>query len=252
MVFFCNNLAWAKSSEETIRESAYEQEEQKSEVKYRTAFGNCPSRPAGVLTLRLIKDFEKHHSLKELKELILKEKLKERHYLSSYNIKYDPFKSMLKFEYECPWPLMRTQVYKRGGMDSYEAILVDNGDLFDPTFEVVLRDESKLEGALPSLALPVESLNSELRQRIAKLMLKSPINLRTKISEVIIDNNNDMTVILSLNGRTSNAFLGKESWEDKFQKLQRLVNYFDSSKKAPATIYMHNSKKVVVKFGDKS
>jgi hypothetical protein len=41
------------------------------EVKYRTSFGQCPSRAAGMLTLQLMKEFEKNLSLKEVKELIV-------------------------------------------------------------------------------------------------------------------------------------------------------------------------------------
>ena len=47
-----------------------------SEIKYRTSFGNCPSRTAGTLTLKLVKAFEDDFSLSDVKDKIISEKTK--------------------------------------------------------------------------------------------------------------------------------------------------------------------------------
>ena len=47
---------------------------------------------------------------------------------------------------------MKVQIYKDNGDEYYTAILVDNGKLVDPTYEVLLRTEKKLKKKLPSMA----------------------------------------------------------------------------------------------------
>lgn len=222
-----------------------------SEIKYRTSFGNCPSRTAGTLTLKLVKAFEDDFSLSDVKDKIISEKLKEKHFISSYQIKFDPLKKLLKFNFECPKPLMKVQVYKDNGLDSYEAILVEDGDLYDPTYEVLLRGEKKLKRELPHLALPIDKIQSPLRISITKLIGNLKPRFRKKISELIIDEKNEMTIILSIRGRPSSIFLGNKAWDEKMVKLQKIVRYMEKKKKIPAVINLTNPEKVVVKFSDK-
>ncbi len=217
-------------------------------IKYRTNFGSCPSRSAGQMTLKLIKTFEETASLKKVKEEIINQSMPERHFVSEYKISYDPLKNMLKFDMDCPTPLMKVQIYKDNGVDSYEAILVENGQLFDPTYEVLLRTEKKLSSTLPYLAIPVGDLDKETQEEITRVVNGMDEKFRRKISEVILNDKGELTVILSLRGNPSSVFMGKDEWQQKTEKLKKIVNYMETNEKIPAIINLTNSKKVVVKF----
>lgn len=219
-------------------------------LKYKTNFGSCPSRSAGSLTLKLIKVFEDNKSLKKVKEAIRTEKLKEKHFLSEYQINYNPLKKKLYFKYNCPEPLMKVQVYKENGLDSYEAILVDNGELFDPTYEILLRTEKKLDNQLPFLAIPVGDINKDIQTEISKIVKEMDKSFRSKLSEVILNKNGDLTIILSVKGSPSSVFLGPDEWSVKVDKLQKVVGYMEKKNKIPSIINLTNSKKVVVKFNE--
>ncbi len=223
----------------------------KKKIKYRTSFGSCPSRSAGQMTLKLIKIFEETGSLKSVKNEIVKQSIPERHFVSEYKVSYNPLEKMLHFKMNCPEPLMKVQIYKANGIDSYEAILVDNGELFDPTYEVLLRTEKKLSYSLPYLAIPVGELEKETRWEITQIVNSMQENFRRKISEVILNEKGELTVILSLKGNPSSVFMGKEDWLDKTRQLKKIVKYMESKKKIPAVINLTNSKKVVVKFNSK-
>lgn len=223
----------------------------KKKIKYRTSFGSCPSRSAGQMTLKLIKIFEETGSLKSVKNEIVKQSMPERHFVSEYKVNYDPLQKMLHFKMDCPDPLMKVQIYKANGIDSYEAILVDSGELFDPTYEVLLRTEKKLSYALPYLAIPVGELEKETQWKITRVVNSMEESFRRKISEVILNERGELTVILSLRGNPSSVFMGKEEWIDKTMQLKKIVKYMESKKKIPAIINLTNSKKVVVKFNSK-
>ena len=79
--------------------STYSAITNKKKVKYRTSFGSCPSRTAGTLTLNLIKVFERTSSLRDVKLKIVKEKLKEKYFISDYKINYDPLRDQLNFKF---------------------------------------------------------------------------------------------------------------------------------------------------------
>ncbi|MFG1494016.1 hypothetical protein ACRXCV_01720 [Halobacteriovorax sp. GFR7] len=219
-------------------------------IKYKTAFGKCPSRAAGTLTLKLVKDFEKNRSLRSMKNLVAADKLKEKHFLSDYTIKYNPMEGMLNFIYECPSPLMKVQIYKENGMESYEAILVDNGQLFDPTYEILLRTEKKLNYSLPYLAIPVGEMDKTVQKNITRIIADLDLVFRKLISEVIISDDKELTMILSIKGKPSSVFMGKDEWPLKVEKLTQIIGYMNKKKKIPSVINITNSKKVVVKFND--
>lgn len=221
-----------------------------SKLKYRTYFGKCPSQSAGKLTLLLVKEFEKNNSLKEVKQLIIKDKLDEKYFLSSYEIKFDPLKKKLRFYLDCPKALMKVQIYKKNGDEFYTAILVDNGKLFDPTYEVLLRSEKKLKKPLPSLAIPVSSLDSDAHLKVTELVATLEKSISARISEIIVSENSELTIILSVNGHPSTAFLGKDYWSVKVEKLIKVIDYMKKKKSIPAVINITNSKKIVVKFSD--
>ena len=77
------------------------------------------------------------------------------------------------------------------------------------------------------------------------------LNFRKRISEVILNKNGELTIILSLRGQPSSVFLGNTLWEEKTNKLFKIVKYMRKKRKIPAIINLTNSKKVVVKFTDK-
>jgi hypothetical protein len=233
---------------------AYAAKEEKlllSNLKYKTFFGQCPANLAGKLTLTLMKEFEKSSSLKSVKSLIIKDKLDEKYFLSEYRISFDPLEKVLKFEYECPKALMRVQIYKENGDEFYTAILTEHGKLVDPAYEMLLKAEKKLQGKLPNLALPVASLDNKSHLKIAELFLAVGTEINQKISEVIVNDNGDLTIILSFDGKPTTAFLGKDYWSEKVGKLTKVIDYMKEKKSTPAIINLTNAKKIVVKFSDK-
>ncbi len=219
--------------------------------RYRTFFGHCPSRTAGTLTLKLVKTFEQSHSLRSIKKDIVNEHLVEKHFISDYSIKYDPLNGLLTLNFECPVPLMRVQIYKENSTDSYEALLVDNGKLYDPTYEELLRSEQKLSAPLPFLALPVGEMDDKIQKQITTLFKNIKSDLKGKISEVIIGSNRELTIILSSDKAPTSVFLGNDIWEEKMVKLHKIVAFMEEKGKSPAIINLTNAKKVVVKFSDK-
>lgn len=222
-----------------------------SDLKYKTYFGKCPSSVAGKLTLELMREFEKSGSLKSVKDLIVKDKLEEKFFLSSYEIKFDPIEKKLRFDLDCPKALMKVQIYKENGDEHYTAILVDSGKLVDPTYEVLLRTENKLKRKLPNLAIPVSALDSDAHLKITELVADLGDNISKKISEVIINEKGELTMILSFKNRPTTAFLGGEYWSEKVAKLGKVIEYMKKKKSIPTIINLTNSKKVVVKFSDK-
>lgn len=221
------------------------------ELSYRSNLGKCPTRPAGTMALQVVKTFEQSNSLRDVKLRILNEKWADKYFVSDYKITYDPFSKVLDLNFNCPEPLMKVQIYKNNGTESYEAILVDNGQLFDPTYEALLRSEKKLTHDLPYLALPVGEMEDKVQADITSLVKEMRPSLRLKLSEIILNDNKELTIILSVNGYPSSVFMGPDEWGEKMVKLDKIVNYMELKEKIPAIINLTNSKKVVVKFKDK-
>ena len=222
-----------------------------ADLSYRSNLGKCPTRPAGTMALQVVKIFEQTHSLRDVKLKILSEKWSEKYFVSDYKIKYDPFSKVLDLSFNCPEPLMKVQIYRKDSADSYEAILVDNGQLFDPTYEALLRAEKKLTHDLPYLSIPVGEMEDNIQMEVTNLVKEMRPGLRSKLSEVILNDSKELTIILSINGHPSSVFMGLEEWSDKLVKLDKIVNYMELKEKIPAIINLTNSKKVVVKFNDK-
>lgn len=223
----------------------------KGKLKTKSYFGSCPTQSAGKFTLKLLKIFEETQSLKQLKEKIVADKLQEKHFISKYDIAYNPNINEIKFKLECPSPLMKVQIYKDNGVEYYTAILVETGELFDPTYEHLLRSEKKLKAQLPSFALPVADLDKDYHAKIAKLISESNPLLKKHLSEVILDQNKKLTIILSFAKRPVSAFIGNDNWESKLMKLSKVLDYMTEKKKIPVVVNLTNEKKVVVKFADK-
>lgn len=218
--------------------------------KYKTSFGQCPSRTVGSLALRLIKVFEENGSMRDVKREIVENDLKEKHFISEYKINYNPLEGSVHFKFECPEPLMKVQIFKENGNESYEAILTEEGKLVDPTYEVLLRSEDRLMGELPFLAIPIGEMDQDFQVKITNIVRNLKPEFRKRLSEVILDANNELTIILSIRGNPSSVFLGDEFWDNKMDKLVRIVDYMESKERIPAVINLTNLEKIVVKFSD--
>lgn len=230
--------------------SKYSFAARESQLKYWTSFGQCPSKSAGSFVLKLTNTFEANKSLLSLKKTIVENDLMDKYYLSDYKIDYNPVRKRLEFRLDCPGPLVKVHVYNNSGNESYEALLVTSGRLFDPTYEVLLRSEKKLDYQLPILSIQEDMLSDKINNRLVSIFNPLDLKMRKKISEIILDEHKEMTVIMSLKGRPSSVFLGKDNWEIKVEKLQKIISFMEKKKKIPAIINITNLKKVVVKFND--
>lgn len=217
-------------------------------IRYQTFFGECPSKSSGMFALLVMKEFEKEHSLKIVKEKIVSERWDEKYFLSDYRISYNPVSKSLKIALECPDALAKVQVYKSTGEEHYSAILGDNNKLYEPHYENLLRAEKRLEHHLPLLALSADQLNNGPSQDLTRFIKKVSPELRKKISEIIISKNNDLTIVFSLAGKATSVFMGADLWDEKITKLAKIVGYVTRNKKYPKSINLVNVKKVVVKF----
>jgi hypothetical protein len=220
-------------------------------VNYRTYFGDCPSKSSGMITLILMKEFEKNHSLKEVKEKILSEKLDEKFFLSDYRISYNPVVKTLRIHFECPEPLAKVQVYRTNGQEHYSAILASNARMYEPQYENLMRAEKKLNHALPLMAISMDLLEGSAPTELANFIKKIEIDLRKQISEIILSKNSELTIIFALGGKATSVFMGADLWEEKLSKLTKIVGYVGKNNRFPTSINLVNSKKVVVKFSDK-
>jgi hypothetical protein len=220
-------------------------------INYRTYFGECPSKSSGMLTLILMKEFEKSKSLKDVKEKILNEKLDEKYFLSDYRISYNPVIRTLRINFECPEPLAKVQVYKPNGEEHYSAILGDNARMYEPQYENLMKAEKRLTHHLPLLAISMSQLEGNAPTDLANFIKKMDVEMRKQISEIIVSKNNDLTIIFALGGKATSVFMGADLWEEKLNKLTKIVGYVGKNKRYPSSINLVNSKKVVVKFSDK-
>lgn len=219
-------------------------------IKYRTYIGECPSKSSGSFAMLVMKEFEKNHSLKDVKEKILHEKLDEKHFLSEYRISFNPVTKTLRLQLECPQPLLKVQVYKSNGEEHYSAILGDNAKMYEPGYEVIMKAEKKLTYNLPLLAISMQQLEGDAPTSLANFIKQMEKDLRRQISEIIISKNNELTIVFALGGKATSVFMGADLWEEKLTKLTKIIGYVNKNRRYPGSINLVNSKKVVVKFSD--
>ncbi len=219
-------------------------------IKYRSYYSQCPSKSSGMLTMLVMKEFEKNQSLKDVKEKFLKEKLDEKFFLSDYRISYNPLARTLRIQLECPEPLAKVQVYKNNGDEHYSAILAGNAKLYEPHYENLMKAEKKLIHHLPLLAISTEQLEGETPEALSKFIRRMEPDLRKQVSEIIVNKNKELTIIFSLGRKATSVFMGADLWEEKLGKLTKIVDYVSKSKRYPSSVNLVNAKKVVVKFSD--
>lgn len=221
------------------------------DVKYSSYIGECPSKSAGMFGILVMKEFEKNHSLKDVKEKILKEKLDEKFFLSDYRISYNPVVKTLRIRLDCPEPLAKVQVYKANGEEHYSAILGSNSKLYEPHYENLMKAEKKIKTNLPLLALTMDQIESDAPTTLSRFIKAMDGDLRRTISEMILSKSDDLTIVFSLGGKATSVFMGADLWEEKLTKLTKIVGFVKESKRYPSSINLVNAKKVVVKFSDK-
>jgi hypothetical protein len=221
------------------------------DVHYKTYVGECPSKSSAAFAMIVMKEFEKKHSLKNVKEKILHEKLDEKHFLSDYRISYNPVIKTLRLQLECPLPLLKVQVYKSNGEEHYSAILGDNAKLYDPGYEILMKAEKKLNYNLPLLAISMQQLEGDAPTQLAQFIKRMDKDHRSQVSEIILSKSNDLTIVFALGGRATSVFMGADLWEEKLVKLSKIIGYVQKNKRYPGSINLVNAKKVVVKFSDK-
>ena len=219
-------------------------------INYRTYIGECPSKSSTSFAMIVMKEFEKKHSLKDVKEKIISEKLDEKHFLSDYRISYNPVIKTLRINLECPQPLVKVQVYKSNGEEHYSAILGDNTKMYEPGYENLMKAEKKLTVNLPLLAISMQQLEGDAPTNLVQFIKRMNKELRNQISEIIVSKNNDLTIVFALGGKATSVFMGADLWEEKLTRLSKIVNYVHKSKRYPGSINLVNSKKVVVKFSE--
>lgn len=218
------------------------------ELTYKIKNYSCPTKAVGDLTLRLMDVFERDHSLKDLKMSIVKNKYEEKFFLQDYEIKFNPIENNILFTYYCPKPLLKIEIFDSLGIKTFGGALVSNGEIYKEVFLKLLEKEQKKPLNIPYLSIPHEKINGDITKEIAQLYLTLNKSNKKKVSEIILNQNLELTLILSASNRVASAFLGIENWTEKMSKLQKILDHFATSGKLPSLVNLTNPKKVVVKF----
>jgi len=239
LVILLNSICYSSSKTPTFSNT---------KTKYSLSWGSCPIKTSGDFAIMLAREFDQHTSLYKLRETIEKEHWKEKFYLSSYTIDYNFWENKLIFKFQCPKPLLKIQVYLQGTSQYYSGILVENGEIFDPQYEIELRRENNLKDRLPFFSISEEHVKNQKHHKIVEFMKLYPVNLSTKLSEVILNNNNELTLIMSKKNKALSVFLGSDYWDEKLTKLLAVDKYFLNLTNYPTQMNLTSLKKIVVKF----
>ena len=94
-------------------------------------------------------------------------------------------------------------------------------------------------------------MDQQIQKEITSIVNGMSESFRDRLSEVILNEKKELTIILSVRNNPSSVFLGNDLWDKKVTKLKKIVKYMEAKKKMPAIINLTNSEKVVVKFNGK-
>ena len=94
----------------------------------------------------------------------------KKYFLKDYHIDYNPISKHFRFHFDCPKPLLKARIYDRKLKKSYSGILGNHGEMMDPSFEVVLRQEKMLSSKLPFMAINWDDLVAKKQIKIVQLM----------------------------------------------------------------------------------
>ncbi|OFZ14309.1 MAG: hypothetical protein A2X86_05525 [Bdellovibrionales bacterium GWA2_49_15] len=221
---------------------------------YKSFFGSCPARPASEFALLIAKRFEEKKSLGDLKKYLENGHHSERYFVSNYKVDFDPLYERITIKLECPGPIYRVTFYSTKGTrpKSYDdLILASDGNFYNKIFADFLTEEGKLTKKLPILAMPESRYGRELWSGLKRISTSIyGLELEKNLTEMIVNKDGTLTLILSINSHPVSVFFGKNEWEDKILKLGRLVTYTQNQQRIPSIVNMTNSKKVVVKFSE--
>lgn len=224
--------------------------EEKRKVKYRTAFGGCPTKELGSMTLRLVELFNQNQSLQLIKQEILLSDLVKKYFLQKYSVTYNPITHFLDFHFICPEPLAKLQIFDKQKLEKENPILVVGSNLYLSRYEKLLLEEEKIKGPLPYLSIYKDSYSSSLKSQMTELLGSLNQSIKKNLSEIIITDQKELTVILKTDEGPTTAFLGSDRWHEKWQKLTTIINYLQNKEHIPTTINLTNLEKIVVKFTD--
>lgn len=216
-------------------------------TQYTLDFSTCPMKSSGDLAILLAKEFDQTKSLYRLKKKIVDERYKEIYFLSSYLVNYNPIQKKLAFKFECPSLIAKIQITKENGI-SFLGSLVDTGEVFDPQYEVLLRREKIITNTVPYFAISLKNLNDQKQLSVVKLLKQMNPKIYQQISEVILNDEEELTLILKSKSKALSVLLGKEYWDDKVGRLIKIQDHFSQKEKKPSIINLTSNKKVVVRF----
>ena len=220
----------------------------KTETKYVIHSGQCPKIHVGKLALSIIKSYDEGKSLLAIKEQMLAEGLVEKYFLKDFHILLNPISKEFQFQFECPRPLLKAQIYDRKLKKSYLGVLGDHGEMMDPSFEVTLRQEKMLDNKLPFMAINWDDLVAKKQIKIVKLLDLFSAKLKSNLSEVILNSEDELTLILKSKSKGVSVFMGDDAWDLKLDKLTKVLNHFEKLDRMPTLVNLASVKKVVVKF----
>jgi hypothetical protein len=208
----------------------------------------CPSQTVGKFVIEMVNEFESSRSLYSVNKKIEDEKLLKKYFVKDYKIKFNPLKNKLTFNFRCPKALVKVTAINADGLAVSSSVLTEEGKLYDPTYELLLKSEKLLKSDLPTLAVSYEKLNEKTKNQISDFFNSLDNKVRKLMSEMILDENGKMTIILSHKRKPTSVFFGSGNWTEKRIKLSKMIAYLIDRKGLPKTINMTNTKKVVVKF----
>ncbi len=128
------------------------------------------------------------------------------------------------------------------------SLLVDTGDVFDPQYEVLLRREKLIANSVPYFAISIKNLNEQKHLGVVSLLKQMNPKVYQQVSEVILNDSEELTLILKSKSKAISVLLGKEYWDDKISKLSKIQDHFSQKEKKPLVINLTSNKKVVVRF----
>ncbi|MBI2521523.1 MAG: hypothetical protein HYV97_13985 [Bdellovibrio sp.] len=232
----------------------YTQLLQANSYSYKSFIGNCPARPSSEFALLIAKRFEEKKSLGDVKRYLENGHHSERYFVSNYKVDFDPLREHITIKLECPGPIYRVTFYSTKGTrpKSYDdLILASDGNFYNKIFADFLTEEGKLTKKLPVLAMPESRYGRELWDGLKRISTSIyTLELEKNLTEMIVNKDGSLTMILSVNSHPVSVFFGKSEWDDKIQKLSRLVTYTQNQQRIPSIVNMTNAKKVVVKFSE--
>lgn len=218
-----------------------------TKTQYTLSFNTCPMKSSGDLAILLAKEFDLSKSLYKLKKKIVEERYKENYFLSEYQISYNPILKKLAFNFECPSLIAKIQITKENG-ESFLGSLVDTGEVFDPQYEVLLKREKIISTQIPYFAISIKNLNEQKQLGVVRLLKQMNPQIYLQVSEVILNDSEELTLILKSKSKAVSVLLGKEYWDDKITKLIKIQEHFSRKDKKPVVINLTSNKKVVVRF----